>query len=470
MNIDKTDFLNLLAESGSTITAPDASTFNAIPVLLQSSHQLPDIKLEPGDLIAYVDPANSFILGGLFSFAGHPFVLVSARKVKHIGDNSIYRLLGFRQFVPGIELQSGYSILVSLSISLPSIYQIDENIISKRIASSYSIEPFLVDEKISATISLACSYQISEDIVSKLIASSYSIEPIFVDEKSSATISLPSSYQINETITSKFIASSYTIEPSEKISATISFSSSYQINEAIISKFIASSYSIEPILADEKISATISLPSSYQINENIVSKFVASSYSIEPILADEKISATISLPSSYQINENIISKFLASSYSIEPILADEKISATISLACSYQINENILSKFIASSYSIEPILADEKISATISLPSSYDIFTAPAQVTGLRVDFNSPQTIILYWNSLDDIDHFEVHRSTTPGFSPSSATFVGTPSSGTNSFANRDLETNTSYYFKVCAVDANGNKGAYSAQITETTS
>ena len=122
-----------------------------------------------------------------------------------------------------------------------------------------------------------------------------------------------------------------------------------------------------------------------------------------------------------------------------------------------------------SSYSIEPILAGEKISATTILPSCYDIFTAPVQVTGLRADFNSPQTIALYWNSLADIDHFEAHRSTTAGFTPSAATLVGTPSSRTNSFANRDLDTDTTYYFKVCAVDANGNKGAYSSQVTETT-
>jgi len=64
MKIDKSDFLAFLTEFGSTILT-EGSSFKGFFVPLQSSKQLPDIKLEPGDAVVYTDPAESLTLGEL---------------------------------------------------------------------------------------------------------------------------------------------------------------------------------------------------------------------------------------------------------------------------------------------------------------------------------------------------------------------------------------------------------------------
>jgi len=58
--------------------------------------------------------------------------------------------------------------------------------------------------------------------------------------------------------------------------------------------------------------------------------------------------------------------------------------------------------------------------------------------------------------------------ASVPSFTPSAATLIGRPA--TNSFRNRDLLEDVTYYFKVCTVDHKGNRGNYSAEISATTS
>lgn len=237
MTIDKSDFVSFLSEYGSDISV-GGSSFKGIFVPLQSSKQLLDVKLNPGDAIVYADPAESLTLGELLSFQGKSFLLVSNSKIQYINGNPIYLELGLERFLPVLNLQSGYNIRTCISRLLSSTYNIAHSIFSK------------------------------------------------------------------------------------------------------------------------------------------------------------------------------------------------------------------------------------------SVPASFDILTAtaPGQVTGLRAEYNAPETISLYWNALDpdSFDHYEIHRSTSTGFTPSSSTLVGI--SASNLFANRDLESDVTYYFKICAVNDAGNKGAYSSQVSETTS
>jgi hypothetical protein len=62
MQIDKSDFIAFLTEFGSEILTPESS-FKGFFVPLQTSKQLLDIKLKPGDAVVYTDPAESLALG-----------------------------------------------------------------------------------------------------------------------------------------------------------------------------------------------------------------------------------------------------------------------------------------------------------------------------------------------------------------------------------------------------------------------
>ncbi len=124
----------------------------------------------------------------------------------------------------------------------------------------------------------------------------------------------------------------------------------------------------------------------------------------------------------------------------------------------------LASLLLRSAYDIEQRLF------ALSVPAAYDIL-APTTISGLRAEFYAPSlSIVLHWNAHDpsEVDHYEVHRSTTPSFTPSAATLVGRPA--TNSFRNRDLIEDAIYYFKICTVDRKGNKGSFSTEISATAS
>jgi predicted CXXCH cytochrome family protein len=75
----------------------------------------------------------------------------------------------------------------------------------------------------------------------------------------------------------------------------------------------------------------------------------------------------------------------------------------------------------------------------------------------------------LTWStSQTDIDHYEVHRSTTNGFTPSGATLINGTVTGT-SYSDTSVSQAITYYYKIIAVDKVGNISSGSNQLSVTT-
>jgi hypothetical protein len=279
-----------------------------------------------------------------------------------------------------------------------------------------------------------------------------------------------------------------------RTSLAFSLSSAYDILEGLYGLLVPASYDI-PV----PVSASLQLSSAYNIAEHLFALLVPASYDIAlPAAASLLLSArydiaegryTPSVPASYDIAEQLFSLAVPASYDIPlPITASLLLSSaydiagnlfTVSIASSYDIAGNRFGLAIAASYTIPaPVPASLLLStaydiaqslAALSVPAAYDIL-APTAISGLRAEFIAPSAIVLHWNAHEpsEVDHYEVHRSTSPSFSPSAATLVGRPA--TNSFRNRDLLEDVIYYFKVCTVDRKGNKGSFSTEISATTS
>jgi glucose/arabinose dehydrogenase len=82
--------------------------------------------------------------------------------------------------------------------------------------------------------------------------------------------------------------------------------------------------------------------------------------------------------------------------------------------------------------------------------------TPPSAPTGLAAA-PSIGRAALTWNTSTDnvgVDHYNVHRSTTPGFTPTTANRIAQPA--TNSYNDSGLAAGT-YYYRVTAADAAGN-------------
>lgn len=93
--------------------------------------------------------------------------------------------------------------------------------------------------------------------------------------------------------------------------------------------------------------------------------------------------------------------------------------------------------------------------------------TAPPTLTASDFDF---QEIDLNWGQSTDnnfVDHYNIYRSTSSSFVPSSANLVG----NINQLLYQDtgLLANTTYYYYVIAVDQNGNLSATSNETSATT-
>ena len=94
--------------------------------------------------------------------------------------------------------------------------------------------------------------------------------------------------------------------------------------------------------------------------------------------------------------------------------------------------------------------------------------TPPSQVTGLGATPTSSSQINLSWTAnpaADGVNHYNVYRGTTAGFTPT--TPIAQPT--TTSYSNTGLTASTTYYYKVAAVDAAGNVGAPSSAVSGTT-
>ena len=98
----------------------------------------------------------------------------------------------------------------------------------------------------------------------------------------------------------------------------------------------------------------------------------------------------------------------------------------------------------------------------------------PAKVTGLTVtqSSSSPRTQLnLAWNANTepDLNHYNVYRGTVAGFPVTPGTTVPVATPTTNSYMNTGRTPGTTYYYRVAAVDNDGNIGPLSDEASGTT-
>jgi len=93
--------------------------------------------------------------------------------------------------------------------------------------------------------------------------------------------------------------------------------------------------------------------------------------------------------------------------------------------------------------------------------------TLPAKVTGLNVTMVSCAQLDLAWDANDeeDLDNYNVYRSTTSG---DPYDLIASPT--TNSYSDVGLTASTTYYYVVTAVDNSGNEGEKSDEAVKTAS
>ncbi|MBI3466478.1 MAG: DUF1929 domain-containing protein, partial [Planctomycetes bacterium] len=105
------------------------------------------------------------------------------------------------------------------------------------------------------------------------------------------------------------------------------------------------------------------------------------------------------------------------------------------------------------------------IAPFVRLPAGYEDSQPPSATTGLIANAGIG-TATLGWNAATDdvgIDHYNVYRSTTPGFTPSAANLIA--QSPTTGYVDSGLAGGT-YYYRVAAEDAAGNIGPASDEVS----
>ena len=95
--------------------------------------------------------------------------------------------------------------------------------------------------------------------------------------------------------------------------------------------------------------------------------------------------------------------------------------------------------------------------------------TPPAAPTGLTATAVSHSQIDLDWNNNTepDLDHYHVYRSTTSGFPCDGSTFLDETTS--SEYPDMSVDDNTTYYYKVTAVDTSSNESDPSNEANATT-
>ena len=98
--------------------------------------------------------------------------------------------------------------------------------------------------------------------------------------------------------------------------------------------------------------------------------------------------------------------------------------------------------------------------------------SAPSQVTGLTVTPASDTQLNLAWTAnptTENIDHYNVYRGTTAGFTVVPGTTVPLAQPTINSYNNTGLTASTTYYYRVAAVNTTGQIGPLSTEVSGTT-
>ena len=96
--------------------------------------------------------------------------------------------------------------------------------------------------------------------------------------------------------------------------------------------------------------------------------------------------------------------------------------------------------------------------------------TGPAQVTGLSATAETSTQINLSWTAnTDPVNHYNIYRSTTNGFTVNTATDTPIATPTANSYSNTGLSPSTTYYYVVAAVNNSNIIGPVSSQASAQT-
>ena len=117
----------------------------------------------------------------------------------------------------------------------------------------------------------------------------------------------------------------------------------------------------------------------------------------------------------------------------------------------------------------ETIALDQDMTVNIALPIGPVDTEPPAAPTGLTSTALSPSQISLDWNdnTESDLANYIVYRSQNPGFTPSDNLLIAESTS--SDYVDGDLTADTTYYYKVTAVDEWMNEGDPSNEVSATT-
>ena len=122
------------------------------------------------------------------------------------------------------------------------------------------------------------------------------------------------------------------------------------------------------------------------------------------------------------------------------------------------------SKFKVTAHTVDP-----QVYFVSDIDSGYSVDNiAPAAPAGVIASVSQPSAIALVWDApLDeDFAFFRVYRSGAAGFDPSGMEPLSELLN--HSFTDENLVVGSAYYYRISAVDANGNESDYSKEVSGT--